>query len=317
MPQFTDALAQSIESLLHTIPERWHDFDHDDLTATEQQALFLLVVAGLVERRMSVKGEFAGQAPAIEFAIDVTGEYGIVEAIEPVAAEMWTKWGPSFELWKLSDSGGTTPFRFTRPGSDRWRLTEHGVMARADLDIQAPSAGSAAFVGSYQRAMEYITRTGHQADRPSVQGEGRLVDLKCSEPSVEAVPTPVAITNWPELAAAFRDLVVPALAEALRETVAPSPSAEDTGDDTTAVPPALTLKEATVLRTLAIFDPSELVSAARIESEMELSVRLSARTIGKAIGRLIEFGLAERPLGERSGTRLAIAGRRLAQKIAD
>lgn len=121
MPQFTDALAQSIESLLRTIPERWHDFDHDDLTATEQQALFLLVAAGLVERRMSVKGEFAGQAPSIEFTIDVTGEYGIVEAIEPVAAEMWTKWGPSFESWKSSDAGGTTPFRFTRPGSDRWR----------------------------------------------------------------------------------------------------------------------------------------------------------------------------------------------------
>jgi len=91
-------LHQSTESLLRTIPERWHDFDHDDLTATEQQALFLLAAARLVERRISVKGEFAGQAPAIEFTIDVTGEYGIVEAMEPLVAEMWTKWGRAFEL---------------------------------------------------------------------------------------------------------------------------------------------------------------------------------------------------------------------------
>ncbi|MGV6814302.1 MAG: hypothetical protein ACWA5W_04730 [Phycisphaerales bacterium] len=316
MPHDHHRYIKPIEVLLRTIPERWHDFDHDDLTATEQQALFLLVAAGLVERRISVKGEFVGQAPAIEFTIDVTGEYGIIEAMEPVAAEMWTKWGPAFESWKASDAGGTTPFRFTRPGSDRWRLTDHGVMARGDLDIKAHSEGSAAFVGSYQRAMEYITRTGYHADRPGVHGEGRLVDLKCSEAPAEAAAMPVSIANSSELAAAFRDLVIPALAEAFRETAAPSRASEDTDEDTP-VPPALSPKEATVLRTLAIFDSSELVSAARIESEMELSIRLSARTIGKAVSRLIEVGLAERPQGDRSGTRLTIAGRRLAQKIAD
>ena len=105
-----------------------------------------------------------------------------------------------------------------RPAFERWRLTEQGVIARGDLDIQAPSEGAAAFVGSFQRTIEFVTRTGHQADRPNVRGEGRLVKLKTHEVDDDAKPTPspVSLANTGELAAAFRDLVVPAMAEALR-----------------------------------------------------------------------------------------------------
>lgn len=80
-----DPIEAAVESLLRTIPERWTDFDHDALAATEQRALFLLVAAGLVERRIGVRGEFAGQRLAVEFTIDATGEYGLVEAMEPVS----------------------------------------------------------------------------------------------------------------------------------------------------------------------------------------------------------------------------------------
>ncbi|RME96018.1 MAG: hypothetical protein D6773_17725, partial [Alphaproteobacteria bacterium] len=173
--------AAAVACLLRSIPEHWTGFDQDALSRTEQQALFLLVAAGLVERRIGVRGEFAGQAPAIEFTIDATGEYGIVDALDPVVAEMWTKWGPAFEAWKAGDAKNSTPFRFTRTGLDRWRLTEQGVIARGDLDIQAPSEGAAAFVGSLPRTIEFVTRTGHQADRPNVRGEGRLVELKTHE----------------------------------------------------------------------------------------------------------------------------------------
>ncbi len=72
MPHTTDPLAQSIESLLRTIPERWHDFDHDDLTANEQQALFLLVAAGLVERRFGLRLEMAGRGEVIEAILAAT-----------------------------------------------------------------------------------------------------------------------------------------------------------------------------------------------------------------------------------------------------
>jgi hypothetical protein len=88
-------------------------------------------------------------------------------------------------------------------------------------------------------------------------------------------------------------------------------------DDDDRSPPALTGNEASVLRTLAIFDPAELASAARVEAAMDRAERISDKTIRVAIRRLVELGLAERPEGDRSGARLTIAGRRLVRKIAD
>lgn len=219
-PRPTDPVAQAVASLLRSIPDRWGNFDQDDLSRTEQRALFLLVAAGLVERRITIRGEFAGQGPAFEFTIDTTGESGLIEALDSVVAEMWTKWGPAYEAWKTSEAKNATPFRFTKIGVDRWRLTEQGVTARGDLDIQAPSESAAAFVGSFQRTIEFVTRTGHQANRPYVRGEGRLVHLKTHETAVGANPTPVTLTNPEQLAAAFRDALIPGLSEAMKSNTA-------------------------------------------------------------------------------------------------
>ncbi|MCW5775866.1 MAG: hypothetical protein KIS87_05405 [Phycisphaeraceae bacterium] len=323
----TTDVAAAVESLLRSIPERWADFDHDELSAAEQRAVFLLVAAGLVERRIGVRGEFAGQAPAIEFTVDATGEYGLVEAMESVVAETWTMWGQAFVAWKVSDAGASTPFRFTRTGLDRWRLTEQGVTARDDLGVDAPSPGAAAFVGSRQRALEFVLRAGHQSNRPPVRGEGRLVEMKSGDGQdrAPASPTRVALANSPELAAAFRDLVVPTFAEALRlvdsrpgDHEAPAGNSDGAGREDSAqdaAPPPLTENEVAVLNTLAKFDASRLPSVAMIEEEMD--GRLSRRAIQPIVVRLIELGLAERPRGERGGVRLTLAGRRLAPKIAD
>lgn len=92
-------------------------------------------------------------------------------------------------------------------------------------------------------------------------------------------------------------------------------SGESDTDETP--PPALTPTELRVLRMLATFDPSELASAARIEGAMEPTQRVSERSITKIVPRLIELGLAERPQGERSGTRLTLQGRRIARRLAE
>lgn len=81
--------------------------------------------------------------------------------------------------------------------------------------------------------------------------------------------------------------------------------------------PALTANQCRVLQTMARFDASRLVSSDVIAAEMDAAGRLSARTIGPIVRKLIEMQLAERPEGHRSGARLTIAGRRLAMKIAD
>lgn len=212
----TDPLAATIEGFLRSIPERWTDFVHDDLSVTEQKALFLLVAAGLVERRIGIRGEFAGQSLTIEFTIDATGEYGFVEAMKPVVAEVWSKWGSAIEEWHASEARGSVPFRFIKTGLDRWRLTDHGVMARADLDIDAPSPEAAKVIGSFQRAIEFVTRTGHQIDRPSVRGEGRLVVIKVNDCIVQPTPMPVTLVNSNEVASSFQEMVFSAVKEAIR-----------------------------------------------------------------------------------------------------
>jgi len=79
-------------------------------------------------------------------------------------------------------------------------------------------------------------------------------------------------------------------------------------------PPAITSIEMTVLRALAVFDPSQLASSKRIEDAIPPPARLSSRTINPIVRHLIELRLAERPQGARSGARLTMAGRRLCRK---
>ncbi len=87
--------------------------------------------------------------------------------------------------------------------------------------------------------------------------------------------------------------------------------------DSDEAPPALTPNQTVVIETMAQFDGSRLLSAVTIDEGMDPKRRLSARTIGPIVRRLIKLGLAERPEGERSGARLTPKGRRLAPKIAD
>lgn len=81
--------------------------------------------------------------------------------------------------------------------------------------------------------------------------------------------------------------------------------------------PAITQNQSRVLQTMARFDPSRLLSAAAITTEMDPAARLSEETVRQCVLRLIKSDLAERPDGDRSGARLTAAGRRLAGKIAD
>ena len=211
----SNPLQGAIVSLIRSIPERWADFDHEALSSSEQQALFLLVAAGLVERRICVRGEFAGQASGVEFTIDVSGEYGLVEAMDAAVSELWTRWASAFEVWKASDAKSSTPFRVTSSGLNRWRLTDQGVIARGDLDVQSSSTDSAATVGSTQRVIDFVTRTGSQAGRPVIRGAGRLVELKTDPGETKPIPTQVTVVNREELAEAFRDTVVPGIVAAV------------------------------------------------------------------------------------------------------
>lgn len=93
------------------------------------------------------------------------------------------------------------------------------------------------------------------------------------------------------------------------------PAHGESDSDETA-PPALTPNEISVLQALATFDPTELASAARIADAVDPSRRVSERSIVTIVRRLLELRLAERPMGDRSGARLTLQGRRIARRIA-
>lgn len=227
--------AKAIEAVLRRIPDRWETIAVDQLTSTEQRVLRLLVGAGLAEHRATVRIEMAGQAEAFEATIAVTGEAGLLQAIEPVLAETWARWSGALSDWNRSTGAGGRPFRMTKVGGEEWRLTEHGVMARADLDVPLDrrlSPGAAAIVGSRERVINFVLKAGPLAERPIVPGSGRLVALRTVPsgagiaPAPSTAPMPINLANACEIAAALREALLPMFEAAMRpgapETTAPA-----------------------------------------------------------------------------------------------
>lgn len=218
--------AKAIEALLRRIPDRWETVAVDRLTSAEHRVLRLLVGAGLVEHRATVRIEMAGQAEAFEATIAVTGEAGLLQAIEPILAETWVRWSGALSDWNRSTGAGGRPFRMTKAGGEEWRLTEHGVMARADLDVPLDrrlSPGAAATVGSRERVIDFVLREGPLADRPVVPGSGQLVALR-TVPSGDGVapppataPMPINLANAGEIAAELREALLPMFEAVMRQ----------------------------------------------------------------------------------------------------
>lgn len=210
-------LAKAIEALLRRIPDKWQRVDTDQLSVVEQQALLRLVGAGLVERRNTVRLDMAGQNEAFEATIAVTGEAGLLMAIEPVLAESWSRWSGAIDDWRRRTGAASRPFRVTKVGGDEWRLTEHGVLARADLSVPLDpklSREHAAVIASRERVIDFVMKAGALEDRPPVHGTGQLVSLRSVAAETTASPTPpptthVNLTNAADIAAAFRDAILP------------------------------------------------------------------------------------------------------------
>lgn len=73
------------------------------------------------------------QSLAVEATITATGEYGLVEALETLAASLWENWRGDFAAWHASDTRDSTPVHGELLEPQEWRLTTSGVQARCDL----------------------------------------------------------------------------------------------------------------------------------------------------------------------------------------
>ena len=87
-----EMLIPAIAELLRRIPETWQTYTPDTLTATQSQALYLLVGAGLVERRGRIRLRMMNHPTALEATYTLTGESGGGEAFTRIADAMWNEW---------------------------------------------------------------------------------------------------------------------------------------------------------------------------------------------------------------------------------
>ncbi|MEQ9453826.1 MAG: hypothetical protein RLN76_04445 [Phycisphaeraceae bacterium] len=128
---------------------------------------------------------------------------------------------------------------------------------------------------------------------------------------------PEAAVKW---IIATENRLPPTLKSACRSVsdLTPSPASEATDEvDQSEIPKtsALTRSDRIVLVAIYKMNVDVLVSISNIEQSLAPSERLSPKTIGKSIKRLIDRGLVERPEGTKSGARLTIQGRRKASEI--
>ena len=119
--------------MLRRVPDGWTAFSPDDLSAQQTSSLAFLVVAEMVERCCRFRLRMLNQSLAVEATITATGEYGLVEALETLAASLWENWRGDFAAWYASDTRDSTPVHGELLEPQEWRLTTSGDQARCDL----------------------------------------------------------------------------------------------------------------------------------------------------------------------------------------
>ncbi len=200
-------MPESIESevayLLNSTTEIWAEYDPDAVSALRQQALGLLVAAGLVERRSRLCLRMFDQPQAIEFTVTTTGEAGIQEAYTRVAAAMYGKWGKAWAERKKGPAGNDPSFNCERIGPTSKRLTPNGIEAR-----RAIGDGQSEMIFAYVLKRGFFDGTrwkmpdGSISQRTPVRGSGSIEQVKIV--AADASPG-MRVVNWQEGARVFAD----------------------------------------------------------------------------------------------------------------
>lgn len=217
-----EMLEPAVAELLRRIPETWQTYKPDDLTATQSQALFLLVAAGMVEKRERMRMRFADHPVSAEATITATGEYGGVEALQSLFANLWTDWKDAFQSWQQSETAGVLPAHCERLEPSEWRLTDQGVMSRSDLD--SPPSNDIPAEVYRQHVFDFVLRRGLQKNRPLVRGAGALV--KMNKAKADPAPATVNVGNWSEGGDAFAQAFGPMMSKMFEAMQQAQPKSE-------------------------------------------------------------------------------------------
>lgn len=179
---------QAVLDQLNRLPMTWEPLDHDQLTATEQEALKLLTAGGLVERKFSVRLRLIGHAVAIEATVTATGEYGLAEGFEPVLKAAWQAWAGDYLKGKAGAPQDQPTFHCERVGSEQARLTQEGQQAKADAEA-----------GQSRTVLDFLHRRSVVFAGKVVRGHGRAERID-TRPA-PAQPVQVELANAGPMAA--------------------------------------------------------------------------------------------------------------------
>jgi|GEM_PF-3592550 len=208
-----DTLEQAIRTLLRSVPEAWAEYDPAVMTEPRERALFLLVAAGMVERRSSFRLRMFGHPVAVEATFTVTGEYGGVEALERVAAGVWDQWRDAWQERTTGPAKDAPAFHCERIGREQWRLTADGIQARANLETEAAVVFDFVLKRGFFDGRPRQMPDGRISQRLPVRGKGALEKMELVKADAPgAGPAGVSIANWADGGKAFADAFAAAFA---------------------------------------------------------------------------------------------------------
>lgn len=177
---------EAIVNLLREAPHAWGALPADDMTATDERALYPLTSAAIIEQRLMFRVALIGHPTQLEVTATATGEYGLVEAMEPVLRQAWELWAKYYRDHRKRPAEERARFFCEQTGPTSWRLTPEGMQAQQDLAD-----------GHTKRVLDFVQKRTAVFYGLVVSGYGKAERVE--QTRAKPVPQQVEVTNLDEL----------------------------------------------------------------------------------------------------------------------
>lgn len=164
--------AKAIADLLRRVPNDWAEVPED----AQGDALAALTAAGFVAHRITFTVRMPGSDETNRVTIEMTGEYGFVEAMEAAAQDWWVRYGQRWRELRQDIGEPVRPIITRR--RDEWKLTSDGRVAREDLERGLSTPIDFALKRGFFDGRPRVLTDGRVTQRLPVRGYGRLVSLE-------------------------------------------------------------------------------------------------------------------------------------------
>jgi hypothetical protein len=316
-------------NLLERVPKLWTPRDSSTFSQADDKALFRLVAANFVERRIGLECRFAGRQEAYRLRITASGEGGFAKALVSFLEDSYALWREAWETLR-KERPEAMPFRATACPPDEWRLTTYGSIAVDDL--QPRTYSKAERLRLRRNVLDFVFQTGRHRARGPIAGEGTLEALeRIDEPALGGQCTGHSeVLNLLKAQGTqlteYKDELLAALAggfsalNARMQSIAPRVAPAEVGDE----PITLTPSAHAVGMTLLRLGSRSTTTIDGIIRSMTTGASFGETAVGAGIQELVRHALADRPHGKRRGCRLTTRGilffsaesKRLAQESA-